>query len=158
MPRTLSSNEYEHQLLANIAEYGWQCTSVAQGKENPGFSYTIGLFHSFGHPELIVFGLSSETAHDVLSIAAEAAAAGNPLNLQQPSDALLEDYAVVFVEAAASECENYVRSACWYYEGKPFPLYQVVWPSLDGHFPWHPSATDEFKSAQPLLGAYAEGA
>jgi len=157
MPRTSSSNEYERKLLAKISEHGWQCTSVAGEESSPSFSYTIGLFQSFGHPELVIFGLNPKTAHGVLSIAARAAAAGKPLDLQQPTDALLEDYPCVFVKVPESEYDSYILSACWYYEGCSFPLYQVVWPSMEGIFPWSASATDEFRATQPILGAYTRG-
>jgi hypothetical protein len=84
MPRTSSSNEYERRLLANISEHDWQCASVAGDESSPSFSYTIDLFQSFGHPELVIFGLHPKTAHSVLRIAARAAATGKPLDLQQP--------------------------------------------------------------------------
>lgn len=40
----------------------------------------------------------------------------------------------------------------WYYMGDDFPMYQIVYPSKDGEFPWHPNATDAFRAFQPILG------
>jgi Domain of unknown function (DUF4262) len=149
-----ASNEYERNLLGNIQRHGWQCTSVSA---SPPFSYTIGLYRSFGHPELIIFGLEHEVAHGILGVAARAAAAGHPFDLQSPTDRLLEGYSSVFVEVPQTEYENYVLSALWYYEGKSFPLFQVVWPSASGDFPWHPAEAPSFAMEQPVLGVPSGG-
>jgi len=158
MPRSTHSNEYERKLLSNISKHGWQCTSVGAAENTPSFSYTVGLFHSFGYPELLIFGLPSKTAHGVLSIAASTAAGGKPLDLDQPTDRLLQGYSAVFVPVPPAEYHNYVLSDLWYYEGNAFPLYQIVWPFEDGTFPWHPSVTPELRESQPVLGVYAGGA
>lgn len=47
---------------------------------------------------------------------------------------------------------EYVGFARWYYYGNDFPLYQIVRPSRDGHFPWHAMASEEFRRIQPVLG------
>jgi hypothetical protein len=157
MPRTKHSNEYERKLLTNISKHGWQCTSVGATEHTPSFSYTIGLFHSFGYSELLILGLSPQTAHGVLSIAASAAASGKPLDLDQPTTRLLRGYAALFIRVPPAEYRNYVLSDLWYYEGSAFPLYQVVWPFEDGTFPWHASVTAELRQSQPVLGLYAGG-
>jgi hypothetical protein len=155
MTRSASSNEFERRLLNNIAEYGWHCNSISAEDGEPGFTYTVGLFHSFGHPELLVIGLPPKAAHGVLSVAAKAAAEGKPFDMAAPTSELLNGYSAVFVAVPSSEYENHVLSALWFYEGAQFPLYQVVWPSAQGYFPWHPEAADDFKFRQPVLGAYA---
>jgi Domain of unknown function (DUF4262) len=50
---------------------------------------------------------------------------------------------------------DYVGFARWYYRGKPFSLYQIIWPSNDGHYPWSPHAPESFKEWQPVLGEVA---
>ena len=52
---------------------------------------------------------------------------------------------------------DYVGFARWFYRGKHFPLYQIVWPNTDGHYPWHPHAPDSFKQWQPLLDEAPKG-
>ena len=152
MPRTSYSNEYERKLLDNIQRVGWQCTSVFGDDEGPPFSYTIGLHQSFGHPELIIFGLEHKVAHGILGVAANAASSGDPIDLHTPTNRLLQGYSSVFVEVPRSEYEQYVLSAFWYYEDDSFPLFQIVWPSASGNFPWHPAEATSFAKAQPVLG------
>lgn len=157
MPVSTFANDYEQRLLDNIARFGWQATSVfSKDGSEPDFSYTVGLYHSFGFPELIMIGLPSKISHGILSIAANAAAAGTPLNLAEPTDALLEDYPAVFIEVPRSCYAEYVGSCLWYYEGEDFPLFQIVWPSRDLKYPWQPDAHESFKSGQPVLGVQKE--
>jgi len=149
--RAVADDKNEQKILDNIAEFGWHCTHILAEAEYVEYSFTVGLFQSYGHPELIIFGLPSRVAHDVLSIAAEAAARGAPLDLSAPTDALLRDQPCCFVEVPASQYYESVGFARWYYQGNAFPLYQIVWPSRSGLFPWHPDASPEFKGAQPVL-------
>ena len=158
MPRHESTNEYERKLLENIKQHGWQCTSVGADDGDPCFSYTIGLYHTYCYPELLLVGLPTKIAHGVLSAVAEAAATGNPFNIAEPTDAILEGYSCVFVKVLEQFYGEYVLSATWYYEGNDFPLYQLVWPSVEGYFPWHERADAKFRSSQPVAGVYNETA
>jgi hypothetical protein len=50
-----------------------------------------------------------------------------------------------FIEVVAHHYPDYFGFARWYYRGKHFPLYQLVWPSTDGHYPWDTHASKPFK-------------
>ena len=155
--RAIAEDKSEQRILDNIAEFGWHCAHILAEGEYVEYSFTVGLFKSYGHPELIIFGLSSAIAHDVLSIAALAAQQGAPLDLSAPADALLHGHPCCFVEVPASQYYEHVGFCRWYYQGNGFPLYQIVWPSRSGLFPWHPDASPEFKSAQPVIVEVARG-
>ena len=165
---------YERAVVENVRRYGWHCTSVdrisddgerkAEGKgkgENEGdhsFSYTVGLFETWKQPELLVFNLPPEVAHGVFSLVAGFAAKGRPLDLDKPSDELLENYPCVFVRVPPSAYRDYVFSASWFYGRSGFPVCQLVWPSEEGYFPWHPAAPEAYLRSQPVLGQYPRGA
>ena len=154
MPRTTHSNEYERKLLQNIATHGWQCTTVYAEEgddETPPFSYTIGMFHSYGAPEFIIVGLLQDTAHSIFDTIAKAAAAAVPIPLDVPCADLIDDYECVFVKVPKAAYQEYVLSILWFQDGEDFPLYQIVWPSKSGYYPWHPQAPEGFKQLQPLL-------
>jgi len=157
MVRTIGEDESEQKVIDDIAEYGWHCIHIMAEGEHVEYSFTIGLFQSYGHPELIIFGLPPKVAHPILATAAEAAKTGSPLDLTQPSDALLDNYSCCFAEVPLTEYYEHVGYARWYYLGNGFPLYQVVWPSRSGLFPWHHQATAEFRAAQPVLGQALDG-
>jgi Domain of unknown function (DUF4262) len=158
MPQTTATDLGEQKLLDDVQKFGWHCMNVFGDEEHEPFSYTVGLFHTYGHPELLIYGLPREVAHSVLSIAAEAAARGSAINLAEPTDQLLEDYSCVFVPVPITEYPEHVGFARWYYDGDNFPVQQVVWPSKTGLFPWHPEASIEFRSKQPVLGHPERGA
>lgn len=157
MPRTTASDEGEQKLLDDIRKFGWHCLNVLGDEENEPFSYTIGLFQTYGHPELLIYGLPRDLAHSVLTIAADAAADGKPLDLEEPTDALLEGYPCLFVPVPHSEYPEHVGFGRWYYQGDSFPVQQIVWPSKAGLFPWHPEASQAFRRKQPVLGHHERG-
>jgi hypothetical protein len=150
--RSKGEDRGEQKVIDDIAEFGWHCMHIGAEREFVEFTFTIGLFQTYRHPELILFGLPSKVAHQVLSIAADAAKSGEPLKLTEPTDALLEGYPCCFAEVLKTKYREYVGIARWYYEGDDFPLVQIVWPARSGHFPWDQAATAEFKRAQPVIG------
>jgi len=158
MPHTTATDPGEQKLLDDVNKFGWHCVNVFGDSEHEPFSYTIGLFHTYGHPELLIYGLPREIARTVLNVAAEAAASGKAMDLNQPTDELLEGYACVFVPVPLVDYPEHVGFARWYYDGDNFPVQQVVWPSKTGLFPWHPEASVEFRAKQPVLGQQKRGA
>ena len=157
MVREVGENESEQKVIDDIANYGWHCVNLHPEGEPVGYAFTIGLFQSYGHPELVIFGLSAKVAHQILATVADAAKSSAPLDLAQPTDALINDYMCCFVEVPLTEYYEHVGYCRWYYQGDGFPLYQVVWPSREGFFPWHEQATAGFRVAQPVLAPTPSG-
>jgi hypothetical protein len=158
MVQSTATDDGERKVLDDIAEYGWHCANILEGKGQPPWAFTIGLFHTWKHPELIVFGLKGNVAHEILTIVARGLAEGHRMNLSLPTEDLLHDGSCVFVEAPKSQYREHVGFARWYYQGDGFPLFQVIWPSRDGHFPWSAKASESFRSWQPVLGQLPKGA
>lgn len=123
----------------------------------PGFSFSVGNYHSYKHPELIIFGLRPDVAHQILNLALAGLNDGSIVDLSAPTDELLNGNSCVFVKVPEAEYHEHVGFGRWYYEGNSFPLYQIVWPSKNGYFPWHPEASEAFRAAQPVLG-HSDGA
>jgi Domain of unknown function (DUF4262) len=157
MPKITATDPGEQKVLDDVSKFGWHCMNVFGDDEHEPFSYTVGLFQTYGHPELLIYGLPSNIAHSVLNIAAEAAASGKAINLSESTDELLNGYSCVFVPVPLTEYAEHLGFARWYYDGDNFPVQQVVWPSKTGLFPWHPEATIAFRTKQPVLGQAARG-
>ncbi|WP_445370113.1 DUF4262 domain-containing protein (plasmid) [Methylomonas sp. HW2-6] len=157
MVRTVGTDPGETKLLEDVEKFGWHCLNILAEGELPPYSFTVGLFHSYQHPELIIFGLPANVAHQILHIAAEAIKDGNPIGLALPTEELLEGYSCCFVEVPISHYRENVGFCRWFYEGDAFPLYQVVWPSREGLFPWHAAVSESFRSIQPVSGATRHG-
>jgi hypothetical protein len=152
MVQSIGTDDGERKVLEDIAKYGWHCLSILEEDGKPPWAFTIGLFQTWEHPELIVFGLKNNVAHQILNIVAEGLAENRRIDLARPTDDLLQNGSCVFIEVPRSEYREHVGFARWYYEGDNFPLYQVVWPSREGYFPWNARARDGFRSWQPVLG------
>lgn len=60
-------DHHGRKVRADIAEFGWHVVLVLEDEEGPPFAYSIGLQHSFGHPEIIMFGLRHESMHGIIN-------------------------------------------------------------------------------------------
>jgi len=52
-------DEGDKQLLSDVQTYGWHVLIIEEDDEGPGYGFSVGLFHTFGHPEVVVFGLEA---------------------------------------------------------------------------------------------------
>jgi len=157
MVQTVGQHPGEQKVIDDIAKFGWHCVNILPEGDLGPYSFTIGLQQTYGHPELIIFGLPSNVAHEVLTVAVGFIQIGNPIDLSLPTDLLLEGYPCVFVKVPESQYHEQVGFCRWYYQGNAFGLHQIVWPTRDGHFPWHPSVSEPFRANQPVLGHAAPG-
>src|SRR5687768_9010194 len=49
----------DEKVLADVEEHGWHMIGIEADEEGPAFAYTIGLYETFGQPEVILFGLDT---------------------------------------------------------------------------------------------------
>lgn len=145
--------EEGEQVLENIATDGWHCVHIPQMGHQLAFTYTIGLYHSYKHPELLVYGANAKAACDMIKYVGTAARDDEALDLDQPTDKLMDGHSCVFVEVPYLNYPQRIEHGLWFYEGVSFPLWQIVWTSNQGLFPWHPESSVRFRASQPLLVA-----
>jgi|HubBroStandDraft_1064217.scaffolds.fasta_scaffold209320_2 hypothetical protein len=149
----------ERKVIADIEEFGWHSMDVMEDIGHPPWTFTIGFQETWRHPELIIVGRSRATAHRILTTFAIGLEENRRPDLAGVTLDLLPGIPCCFVEVSTHHYHNYVdfARAC-YSRGERSPLYQIVWPSNDGHFPWNPQATKHFKDWQPVLGEVPAGA
>ncbi len=126
------------KVRADIARYGWHCLNVwpQQGDERPGFSYTIGLSESYGHPEIMIFGLGDK-AHGILAECANLVMKGTRFVPDEPSPDVLDGgYWVVFKPVRKDCFPEYLGTALRYYGKTPFEAFVLFWPDKAHRFPW----------------------
>lgn len=135
-------------MLLVLEQWGWYVISVAA---EPTFSYSIGLYQHFQHPEIIVFGLSYDTGHRVINDAGKRIKEGFKYNAQCRYDDLLQDYECEFRSVDPSRYDGHLNYAMWYYQNSDFPAIQLIWPDKQHRFPWEPDFAEEFRDDQPML-------
>lgn len=145
------TDDHDKKLLGEVKEYGWHVIGVEEGEEGPGFSYTIGLFYTFDHPEIIVFGLDVRLMHQIVNGIGEQIKKGARFEHLNEAGDVLEGYNVIFQEVQREHYREYLGFARWFYQGDDFPVLQCVWPDKAGRYPWHPAAHKNFVTKQRVL-------
>lgn len=144
----------EEFIERTVRDRGWcvQMIPAGESEDEPAFAYTIGLFKTFGSPEIIIFGMRTETMGQILNVCGDLVKEGRPLVVGPSVPDVLEGFDVRFREVKAAESfKNFVGYARWFYRGPRFPLVQLVWPDRGGHFPGDVGAAEFLAKAQPLL-------
>jgi len=141
----------DSELASIVADHGWAVMKVAAETDSPFFAYSIGLYRTFRHAEIIVLGLPSETAHQLINDVGEAVRGGTAVAAGQTSDAFLEGFACTFRRVPPHQYRAYLGHGIRYYGTEAFPVLQLVYPDCRGRWPWEPGVSPEFLANQPIL-------
>ena len=142
----------EDAVRANIADFGWHVMLVRADAEGPGFAYSIGLYESFGQPEILIVGLGTETMHWMINEIGGRLKQGERVEAEGRIDWLLEGHDCAMRQVAPAHYRDYLGYARWYYRGDGFPVLQCAWPDKAGRFPWEPAFDPALRDRQPDLG------
>lgn len=145
-------DEFDRRIARDIEETGWHVIKVPEDAEGPGYAFTIGLWRSFQHPELMIFGLPLDVCHVILNVAGREVKGGAVLRAGETTDALLDGHLCALRDVPASRHRELLGAAVGFYAPEPFPALQVVWPDRDGRFPSEPECAPDVREDQPILG------
>ena len=131
---------FEAKLVDDVREYGWHCVLVGDegraAREAP-YAYTVGLTHSYAHPELVLVG-RWQHAHGILGAAVEVVHEGARLAPGDESDDVLEGYPVRFGAVSDARRADLLSHAARLYRQRPFRALQVILPDGGGRMPDEP--------------------
>ncbi|AIZ63143.1 hypothetical protein PK28_04570 [Hymenobacter sp. DG25B] len=147
----LHNQEAEDSIKRIIKEHGWYVALFEADTATPAFAYTIGLWKNFNHPEIIVFGLPTDTMHWMLNDAAELIQKENPITVNADNYNILSEGPVQFRPVESSNIPDYFGYARWFYEYGDFPAVQLVWPDNQARFPWNEGFDERYEFDQPVL-------
>lgn len=148
-PEALDSEE--QAFVAKIRKHGWIRTSVSGDDEGPGFSFTTGIFVATNQPELIIFSMKAEVAHDIFWDLFQSAKRGSDLPVGRRTDAAFANLPAYAFRVARKYYPDHLGWSSWFYSGDKFECLQIVWPDRDGNFPWEAKFNKEFTADQPDL-------
>jgi hypothetical protein len=146
-------DQHEQNFVQQIREHGWFGTHVAVDDEGPGFSYTTGFWLKFRFPEVILFSMSRETAHNTFWHIYRELEAGRRLPVGEPTGEIFENAAAVLLPVALEQYEAHLGWNRWFYGNDSFGCLQLVFPDRGGEFPWTSGSSADFRAAQPDLTA-----
>jgi hypothetical protein len=143
----------DQKFLSIIETHGWHVTRVfnREGDSGPEWAYSTGLFHSYGHPEILIVGLELDIMGRIINIIGAEVKGGKQYQPGQEYADILANYGCQFREVQRTQYRDYVGWSIWFYEADPFPLLQCFWPDREGHYPWDPDCSEAVADQQPLL-------
>lgn len=141
----------DRSLLKVLEDYGWYVIKVGAGTSKPAFAYSLGLYETFGHPEIVMFGLDLDTMHELINDCGERIRGGGCFKNEDIDTHLLENYRCAFRAIQPSIHQDLFAFTRWYYRGWVFPALQLVWPDMSDRFPWDAGFDERYRSDQPLL-------
>jgi hypothetical protein len=142
----------DRKLLSDVEEFGWHVALIPEDDEGPAFAFTVGLYRTFGHPEVIVFGLGIQAMHGIVNVIGEEVRQGRRFSQGEAASGIIEGFDVRFRVVSAEHYAEYLGTASWYYKGTDYPSLQCVWPDRLGNFPWDSDFPESLRARQPLLG------
>lgn len=136
---------------SHIEQYGFSVIHVSEDEIGPAFSYSIGLFQTYEHPEIILFGLPHESSQIIISNCAVEIKSGRRYKPDELNGDIVPNYDCVFKIVPSEWYDDYVGQAQRFYQGSAFHLLQCVWPDRSNKLPWQPGFTESLRHRQPLL-------
>lgn len=148
-------DDYFLDILTNIEKYGLSITHVFSNEDDDfiDFSYSIGLYDTYGQPEVIVSGFPMELAKFVINELGRRYDDGfTPQQNTRYKDFLGGGMDVVFRLMNPNFIERMMLSSMWFYgEEIAFPAYQCICPDLKNVFPWEDGFDESWRKRQALL-------
>jgi len=145
----------DQNVATHVKKYGCHVYNVfaSSSGEAPSFSYSIGIYESSGAPEAIVVGLTADLGEFVVNEYNRRVRAGTRFKRGTLYPGFLEGFSVYIEPAQAGLLREYTLGCERYYRDKGgYSVAQIVYPTIDGVWPWQRSASKWFKSNQPMLG------
>ncbi len=146
-------NDREEKALKDIEQFGCHILHVMGDDDGPQFSYSIGIQKTSNHPELLITGLKPELSQWIINEYNERIKRGESFQTNVFYKDFLENFEVLFKEVEVKYYDEYFGWGKWFYSGKAFKVFQLVYPNTSGIWPWEKEATNEFTWFIPKLYA-----
>jgi Domain of unknown function (DUF4262) len=143
----------DQKTLDNIKEYGCHVLGVLEGEDEPTFTYSIGIYETQGKPELLILGLDTKLAHSMVNNYNDRLKSGEIFRPGEYYSGFLEGFDICFVEVDEEYHNEYPLACNTHYGDDPYKVYQLVWPTTDGQWPWDNNTSEFYQWSQPILNS-----
>jgi Domain of unknown function (DUF4262) len=141
----------EQNVIDMVERRGWMVMNVQPQDRLPGWSFTIGLTHSFGAPEFVMTGMNHEALHASLNIVGEMAKRGLAVESNIALTEVLDGYDVMLRPVEIPWHLSLFGWCRWFAQHDEPRFLQVVWPDLAGRFPGDVAFNPTINHLQPDL-------
>src|SRR5580693_6146755 len=105
----------DRKLLDDIDSHGWHVLGVIENPVGPPFAYSVGIYHTLKHPEIVVVGMDIKLMHLMINEVGAWVKKGIRIDLDRTYSGLLEGYDCVFRPVAQRFYREYFGYALWFY-------------------------------------------
>ncbi|MEV7416320.1 DUF4262 domain-containing protein [Streptomyces sp. NPDC089919] len=145
------ADRIDRTVIEHVQRHGWHVVMVPEDEIGPGFAYTIGLAHTYGGPELAMFGLDVHAMHRMLNALGDTCAAGEVLADGRHHPDVVGGRRLALRQVDRGWYRTYLGRAIGFYRKTPLPVLQVAWPDEEGRFHWDEQADERHRDSQPQL-------
>jgi hypothetical protein len=152
-PEELTDEELalRERLIAEADERGNAIVEVAGDEYSGPYTFSVGAWRRFGVPEAVVIGLPEGMGATLVNNYVRRAAAGERFVTGVRYKDFFKGVPVVFERVYKGWYIEYFGSAFLVHPKGDFPAVQLIVPSEDVIWPWHPHAPEGFARWQPIL-------
>ena len=154
--KCIDPNEQLVRTKSNIEKFGLQVIMVNATDYSPSFAYSIGLYETYKHPEIICFGLPNDLGHGIINDVAALIKNGEQIRPLKNYDNIFKNSRSEFLKVDERNIDDYFAAALNFYQTTKFPALQLVWTDRNDKFPWEENFEEKFLYDQPLLDRNAD--
>lgn len=147
----MSLEQDRERVLADIKKYGCHAIHVQADGALPAYTYTVGISRTCDAPDIAVFGLQHAPGHRLVHAYNVRVRRGERFASGQLAAGFLKDQDCALRPVHPSQCAAYFEWNGWLHDGREFPMLQLVYPSMEGIWPWDAMASAWLRQNQPLL-------
>lgn len=153
----MAFEEEKARILADVRKYGCHVVQVLAEGDLPPFAYTVGIGRTSDSPDACLFGLPADKSHRLLHHYNKRVREGERFEAGQVLQGFLQGQDMVLRPVHPSQLAAHFGWTAWSFDHRPFTMLQLVYPTIEGIWPWDEMANDWLRRWQPLLEQPAAG-
>jgi hypothetical protein len=152
-PDELTGEELElrDRLIREADERGNAVVEVVGDGRSGPYTFSVGAWRRFGVPEAVVIGLPEGMGAMLINAYVKRAAAGQRFITGVRYKDFFKGVPVVFERVHKGRYFEFFGSVFLLHPKGDFPAVQLIVPTSDVIWPWHPHAPEGFARWQPIL-------